>query len=111
MEAYTGFAEVYDTFMDNVPYELWGNYLWKILKEHGINDGLVLDLGCGTGKITRFLSKKGYDMIGVDYSGEMLNLAMDKRRVPEGRFCICSRICVSLSFTGPCGLWCVSVTA
>ena len=75
MEAYTGFAEVYDTFMDNVPYELWGNYLWKILKEHGINDGLVLDLGCGTGKITRFLSKKGYDMIGVDLSEEMLEVA------------------------------------
>lgn len=75
MEAYTGFAEVYDEFMDNVPYEMWGNYLWKILKENSINDGLVLDLGCGTGKITRFLREKGYDMIGVDLSEEMLGVA------------------------------------
>ena len=27
MEAYTSFAEVYDTFMDNVPYEEWADYL------------------------------------------------------------------------------------
>ena len=45
MEAYTSFARVYDTFMDNVPYKEWADYLGKILKEYGIDDGLVLDLG------------------------------------------------------------------
>lgn len=75
MEAYTSFAQVYDLFMDNVPYEVWGEYLDKLFKEYGIEDGLLLDLGCGTGKLTRILNEKGYDMIGVDYSYEMLDIA------------------------------------
>ena len=56
MEAYTSFARVYDTFMDNVPYKEWADYLGKILKEYGIDDGLVLDLGCGTGNMTEMLA-------------------------------------------------------
>ena len=79
MEAYTSFARVYDTFMDNVPYEEWADYIEEILKEYEIKDGLVLDLGCGTGSITEKLAEKGYDMIGIDYSGEMLEIAMEKR--------------------------------
>lgn len=79
MEAYTGFAEVYDIFMDNVPYEEWSAWILGILKEYGITDGLVLDLGCGTGSMTELLAGCGYDMIGIDNSEEMLNLAMKKR--------------------------------
>ena len=84
MEAYTGFAEVYDMFMDNVPYEEWNTYLTGLLKEYGIEDGLVLELGCGTGKITRLLAKSGYDMIGVDNSEEMLRIAMETGEEDEG---------------------------
>lgn len=40
---------------------------------------LVVDLGCGTGTLTQMLYQKGYDMIGVDNSGEMLSVAMEKR--------------------------------
>ena len=80
MEAYTDFAEVYDTFMDNIPYEEWAEYLINILNEYSINDGLVLDLGCGTGKLTRFLAEKGFDMIGVDYSYEMLDIAKNQSK-------------------------------
>ena len=40
----------------------------------------VLDLGCGTGTMTRLLREKGYDMIGVDNSAEMLEIA----RKPPG---------------------------
>lgn len=79
MEAYTSFAAVYDTFMDNVPYEEWGEYLHGLLTEYGIDDGLVLDLGCGTGTMTEILASKGYDMTGVDFSEEMLDIAMQKR--------------------------------
>ena len=79
MEAYTSFAVVYDTFMDNVPYEEWGEYLHELLIEYGIEDGLVLDLGCGTGTMTEILASKGYDMTGVDFSEEMLDIAMQKR--------------------------------
>jgi len=79
MEAYTSFASVYDTFMDNVPYGEWGTYIHSLLCRYGVKDGLVLDLGCGTGTMTEILAGYGYDMIGVDNSGDMLELAMEKR--------------------------------
>lgn len=79
MEAYTGFAAVYDTFMDNIPYEEWCEGITSILKRCGVRDGLVLDLGCGTGSLTELLAAAGYDMIGVDSSEEMLQLAAEKR--------------------------------
>ena len=79
MEAYTGFAAVYDIFMDNVPYEEWAEYLAELLREYDIEDGLVLDLGCGTGSLTEILATKGYDMIGADGSAEMLEIAMEKK--------------------------------
>lgn len=79
MEAYTGFARVYDIFMDNVPYTEWGTYLSSLLREYGVDDGLVLDLGCGTGAMTEILAGYGYDMIGVDNSEDMLEIAMEKK--------------------------------
>ena len=79
MEAYTDFAYVYDTFMDNTPYEEWCDYLVDIFKSHNIEADLLLDLGCGTGTLTEMLAERGYDMIGVDYSQEMLDIAMEKK--------------------------------
>lgn len=80
MEAYTSFAEVYDQFMDNVPYREWADFLQEILQKEGISNGLVLDLGCGTGSMTEELAGRGYDMIGVDNSEDMLEIAMEKRQ-------------------------------
>ena len=79
LDAYTGFATVYDTFMDNIPYEEWSEYLVGLLREYGVEDGLVLDMGCGTGSMTELLAGAGYDMIGIDNSEDMLELAMEKR--------------------------------
>ena len=79
MEAYTNFAEVYDTFMDNIPYEKWAEYLHEIMEEYNIREGTLLELGCGTGNMTEQLASMGYDMIAVDNSEDMLELAMEKR--------------------------------
>jgi len=79
MEAYTSFARVYDTFMSDVPYQEWCGYVCGLLKEYGIADGLVLDLGCGTGSLTELLAKRGYDMIGIDLSVDMLEIAREKQ--------------------------------
>jgi len=83
MDSYTGFATVYDTFMDNVPYQKWHTFLLKLLHEYGISEGLVLDLGCGTGNMTELLADSGYDMIGIDNSQEMLAIAEGKRQSIE----------------------------
>ncbi len=98
MEAYTDFASVYDVFMDDVPYEKWADFLAELIEKYGVSApgaaaasqdrsemllqserNLVLDLGCGTGTLTELLYRKGYDMIGVDNSQEMLNAAMAKK--------------------------------
>lgn len=89
MEAYSGFAEVYDIFMDNVPYKQWSDYLTGLLCEYGIQDGLVCELGCGTGKMTELLAKKGYDMIGIDASAEMLSIATRSRESDEDILYLC----------------------
>lgn len=89
---YQDFAAVYDTFMDNTPYELWGERLDDLIRKYGVSRperdakdildserNLVLDLGCGTGTLTELMYQKGYDMIGVDTSEAMLNIAMEKK--------------------------------
>ena len=83
MEAYSSFAQVYDLFMDNVPYEEWSRYLISLLKEYQVTDGTVVELGCGTGKMTRLLADAGYDMVGVDNSAEMLEIAGERQEEEE----------------------------
>lgn len=95
-DSYTGFAEVYDELMDNVPYEEWAAFVVSVLKEYGVGGAApedtdelaknlaterntVLDLGCGTGTLTELLARAGFDMIGVDNSEEMLEIAIQKR--------------------------------
>jgi SAM-dependent methyltransferase len=77
MPPYTGFAAVYDLFMDNVPYAEWADYVQQLLNKYGIKPGLLLELGCGTGKMARQLAVRGYDMIGIDNSEEMLQIAKE----------------------------------
>ncbi len=97
MEAYTDFASVYDIFMDDTPYEEWASYIMDLLEEYGVAEGdlpeaesarqkalavernVVVDLGCGTGTLTELLADRGCDMIGIDASQEMLNIALEKR--------------------------------
>ncbi len=79
--AYSSFAKVYDLFMSEIPYEEWHSCVKELLRAEGICDGLVLELGCGTGTFTELLAADGYDMIGVDNSVEMLEIAAQKKEV------------------------------
>ena len=78
MEIYRDFAYCYDLFMDDIPYGEWTDYITALLRERGIEDGLVCELGCGTGEVTERLADAGYDLIGVDASEDMLMVAREK---------------------------------
>lgn len=77
--AYNEFAYCYDLFMDNIPYDMWAEYLYGLFQEYGITGGTLLELGCGTGTMTERMISKGYDsIIGLDCSEDMLMVAGDK---------------------------------
>ena len=76
MESYTSFAQVYDEFMDQTPYDQWLCNILGTFKKYGIEEGShVLELGCGTGKMTRRLRESGYRLTAVDNAIEMLEIA------------------------------------
>lgn len=79
MEAYTSFSELYDLFMDEVPYQEWSVFILQLLEDYHIKTGTLLELGCGTGNMTELLAAKGYSLIALDYSADMLTEAMDKK--------------------------------
>lgn len=79
MEAYTGFAYVYDEYMDNIPYDEWSSYLIQLMKENNITPGNeIAELGCGTGTVTLKLDEAGYSCVGIDMSEDMLEIASQK---------------------------------
>lgn len=79
MNSYTSFAEIYDKLMkEDFNYNHIADFVENIFSEYNINAKLVCELACGTGNITIPLSERGYDMIAVDKSTEMLNIARAK---------------------------------
>ena len=76
--AYNEFAYFYDEFNEDADYQALFQAVKEQLHSHGIQDGIVVDLGCGTGDLTLMLSQAGYDMIGVDLSEEMLAVLREK---------------------------------
>ncbi len=78
MSIYNSFADVYDLFMDNIPYDDWVIFIEKIWEKYNLDPKLICEIGCGTGNITQRLANKSYDMIGIDLSEDMLMVARDK---------------------------------
>jgi ubiquinone/menaquinone biosynthesis C-methylase UbiE len=76
--AYNEFAYFYDEFNGEADYDALYEQVKAALDAHGIQDGIVVDLGCGTGELTLMLAQAGYDMIGIDQSEEMLCVVRDK---------------------------------
>ena len=78
MMIYSEFAKIYDRWMNDIPYCKWCQRILDILHTYQINDGIIADLGCGSGSVTRKLADAGFDMIGIDLSEEMLAQAYEK---------------------------------
>ena len=78
MEQYSQLYSVYDELNDSYDYDSLANFLKSVIKENEkIDSSLVLDLACGTGKLTFKLRELGYDMTGVDLSSGMLSVAQE----------------------------------
>lgn len=76
--SYGVFSEFYDALTANVSYDTVSQVLSSLLTRYGKSRGLLLDLACGTGSVSVRLAKKGYEVIGVDLSPEMLSEAQNK---------------------------------
>lgn len=98
-ESYRSFASVYDEFMDGTDYQKTADQIQDMITRFGVSKpsqkrtgaseardvllaaekNLVVDLGCGTGKLTEILADRGYDVMGIDLSEEMLGIALERR--------------------------------
>ena len=83
MSSYDILAGRYDQLTYDVDYRRWADYIQTHFDRRGLPGNTVLDLACGTGSLTYELAGRGYEMIGVDLSPDMLAEATGKD-VPEG---------------------------
>lgn len=78
MSNYFYLSQYYDSLTGNVDYKRRADFLVETIKNNNLSPNSVLDAGCGTGEISKYLIEQGYDVIGVDNSPEMLSLAREK---------------------------------
>ena len=91
MSQYQGLAGCYDAFTEDVCYPKWADYFESVFSKHETQVESILDLGCGTGSLSVLLSDRGYEVIGVDASPEMLAQAQAKatacKKIPPMFLC------------------------
>ncbi len=92
MSGYHIFAKYYDQLTQNVDYEKRADYFELLMKRHGNGNKLLLDLACGTGSLSIQLAQRGYDVIGVDGSNEMLSRAIEKTPEQLGVQYLCQQM-------------------
>ena len=78
MNPYQAFAQVYDQFMSDMPTEVWIAFIERLWARYSLKPDLILDIGCGTGALSLPLAQKGYGIIGIDMSEDMLSFAQQK---------------------------------
>jgi SAM-dependent methyltransferase len=76
--AYEAMAPVYDAFTAHHEYDLWLAELLAQLERHGLKEGRLLDVGCGTGKSFLPMLARGWQVTACDISPAMLELARAK---------------------------------
>lgn len=81
MAAYKAFATIYDDLMDDFDYPKWADYYLRLIAESGVVPRKMCECACGTGSMTVQFAARGIQMIGVDLSEEMLELAQEKARL------------------------------
>lgn len=93
MSGYGDFAYYYDVLTENVDYESRCDYIYNLLADNGVGKGILLDLACGTGTLSLLLEEKGFDVIGVDASEDMLTQAQEKKMEQDsGTIFLCQKM-------------------
>ena len=104
MNSYTKFAHLYDGLMNqDVNYDHWADYIENMFDHYGVNPEIVCDLACGTGNMTIPLALRGYDMIGVDRSFDMLSIARSKAKKKNADVMFLEQNLTELDLYGSCG--------
>ncbi|MDO5027418.1 MAG: class I SAM-dependent methyltransferase [Tissierellia bacterium] len=75
---YKEFSYYYDLLTFDIDYDKYASNIFKILQDHGIESGRMLEIACGSGNLTKRLAQKDFDILAFDNSLEMLNMAYDK---------------------------------
>ncbi len=75
---YNNFAYVYDKLTLDIDYHQWCDYVERIIKKNNVKASMILELGCGTGSFGIEMAKRGYEMICLDLSSDMLDRASEK---------------------------------
>ena len=77
---YNSIAPYYDIIMSDISYEEWINYIIDIGKIYGVKFSPAVDLACGTGNSTLPFFRKGFSVVGIDRSLQMLKVAQKKEK-------------------------------
>lgn len=77
---YNNFAYVYDKLTHDIDYTKWADYVESLFRKYKINPKMILELGCGTGSFGVEMARRGYEMICLDLSSEMLDCASEKAK-------------------------------
>lgn len=93
MNPYGSLASAYDDLTADVPYSTFADFYEKVFESYDISPKVILDLACGTGSVTAILANRGYEMISVDASAEMLSVAYEKTQKCDIRpLLLCQRL-------------------
>lgn len=87
-------ARHYDDLMHGVPYRGWVAYLEDILDRLGYHPHTILDVACGTGNVSEILAKRGFEVVGVDISAEMIEIAQSKKSPVEYHVQDMAELCI-----------------
>lgn len=101
MSSYNFFASLYDALTENVDYEVRSDYISDFFKAENIYGGTIIDLACGTGSFSEQFAKKGYNIVGIDSSPEMLTEAHSKLSAADCNFSLINAKMQDFVFSQP----------
>ncbi|MEJ5307704.1 MAG: class I SAM-dependent methyltransferase [candidate division WOR-3 bacterium] len=93
---YDGIANLYDSFMSMVPYKIWAENIYNVCKGFKVKGKELIDLGAGTGNLSKHLSEYGFNVTLVDLSIEMLKEAQKKNYRNISTFVCCDILKLSI---------------